>query len=269
MTTETTTPKRPVFKLSGIATIKHLNVRKEGPDDEKILAVDVKLAFEKLDRAILGYFEPDGVLPAFLWRGDPAADALIVRNAFLSPLAYSHEIGGASVKIDGGWFPGSDVKKFSIQPRDGGLVDITCSVSIFPSSNEVAELAKNVQDGARVEIEGPPDLFDGDGGAVAAGNASAAAAAQQLDGMVREDGGTATVETSGGETLLNLGEGPDPMLDQAREIVLKERRASISLVQRHLRLGYNRAARLLEALEAEGTVSAMNASGSRTILKGA
>ena len=52
-------------------------------------------------------------------------------------------------------------------------------------------------------------------------------------------------------------------------IVLKERRASISLVQRHLRLGYNRAARLLEALEAEGTVSAMQSNGTRSILKGA
>jgi hypothetical protein len=170
MTTETTTPKRPQFKLAGVATIKHLNVRKEGQDDEKILAVDVKLAFEKIDRAILGYFEPDGVLPGFLWRGDPAADALIVRNAFLCPLDYMHQITGAAVKIDGGWSPGSDVKKFVISPRDGGLVDITCSVSIFPSSTEVADLAKNVQDGARVEIEGPPDLFDGDQGAAAAGN---------------------------------------------------------------------------------------------------
>lgn len=139
MTTETTTPKRPRFKITGVATIKHLNVRKEGPDDEKILAVDVKLAFEKIGREILAYFEPDGVLPGFLWRGDPASDALIVRNAFLSPLAYAHEITSATVHIDGVWFPGSEVKKFSIQPRDGGLVDITCSVAIYPSSSDIAD----------------------------------------------------------------------------------------------------------------------------------
>jgi len=41
----------------------------------------------------------------------------------------------------------------------------------------------------------------------------------------------------------------DPMYDQAVEVVLKHRRASISLVQRHLRIGYNRAARLLEQME--------------------
>jgi hypothetical protein len=61
-----TTPKRPVFRLAGIAEIKHLNVRKEGPDDEKILAVDVKLAFSKVDRAICLYF--DEALIPFLWR---------------------------------------------------------------------------------------------------------------------------------------------------------------------------------------------------------
>lgn len=167
--TDTTTTKRPAFKINGIATINHLKVRKEGPDNDRILAVDVKLAFEKIDRTILGYFEPDGALPWFLWRGDPSADALIVRNGFLGPLVYMHTISSASVKIDGAWLHGSDVKKFAISPRDGGLVDILCSVSIYPSSSDVADLAKNAQDGARVEIEGPPDLFDGDAGTASAG----------------------------------------------------------------------------------------------------
>jgi S-DNA-T family DNA segregation ATPase FtsK/SpoIIIE len=58
----------------------------------------------------------------------------------------------------------------------------------------------------------------------------------------------------------------DPLYDQAVEIVLKQRRASISLVQRHLRIGYNRAARLLEDMERAGMVSAMQANGNREIL---
>lgn len=58
----------------------------------------------------------------------------------------------------------------------------------------------------------------------------------------------------------------DPMYDQACEIVLKHRRASISLVQRHLRIGYNRAARLLEQMEQSGMVSAMQSNGNREIL---
>ncbi|OMQ93692.1 cell division protein FtsK [Burkholderia pseudomallei] len=58
----------------------------------------------------------------------------------------------------------------------------------------------------------------------------------------------------------------DPLYDQAVEIVIKNRRASISLVQRHLRIGYNRAARLLEQMEQSGLVSAMSSSGNREIL---
>jgi S-DNA-T family DNA segregation ATPase FtsK/SpoIIIE len=49
-------------------------------------------------------------------------------------------------------------------------------------------------------------------------------------------------------------------------VVLKNRRASISLVQRHLRIGYNRAARLLEQMENSGVVSSMQSNGNRDIL---
>jgi S-DNA-T family DNA segregation ATPase FtsK/SpoIIIE len=58
----------------------------------------------------------------------------------------------------------------------------------------------------------------------------------------------------------------DPMYDQAVAVVLQHRRASISLVQRHLRIGYNRAARLLEQMEQSGVVSAMATNGNRDIL---
>jgi len=58
----------------------------------------------------------------------------------------------------------------------------------------------------------------------------------------------------------------DPLYDQAVAIVLENKRASISLVQRHLRIGYNRAARLLEDMEKAGLVSKMSGSGNREIL---
>ncbi|WP_250491958.1 DNA translocase FtsK [Caballeronia sp. GAWG1-1] len=58
----------------------------------------------------------------------------------------------------------------------------------------------------------------------------------------------------------------DPLYDQAVEVVIKNKRASISLVQRHLRIGYNRAARLLEQMENSGLVSSMSSNGNREIL---
>ena len=64
----------------------------------------------------------------------------------------------------------------------------------------------------------------------------------------------------------DAGGEKDPMYDQAVEVVLKNRKASISLVQRHLKIGYNRAARLVEDMEKAGLVSAMSGSGQREIL---
>jgi DNA segregation ATPase FtsK/SpoIIIE, S-DNA-T family len=80
------------------------------------------------------------------------------------------------------------------------------------------------------------------------------------------EGGTS--EEGGGDLLLGDSSSAeaDPLYDQAVAIVLKNRRASISLVQRHLRIGYNRAARLLEQMERSGLVSTMQSNGNREIL---
>jgi len=78
-----------------------------------------------------------------------------------------------------------------------------------------------------------------------------------------------TLDGEGGDGAAADG-GPageaDPMYDQAVGIVLQHRRASISLVQRHLRIGYNRAARLLEQMEKSGLVSSMSTNGNRDII---
>lgn len=71
-----------------------------------------------------------------------------------------------------------------------------------------------------------------------------------------ESGGVG--DASDGET--------DPLYDQAVQIVTESRRASVSGVQRRLKIGYNRAARIVEAMEAAGVVSAMQSNGSREVL---
>ena len=91
-----------------------------------------------------------------------------------------------------------------------------------------------------------------------------------LEGGVPEEADTGSAVGFGGlqQTLSDAGvDGEaDPMYDQAVAVVLKHKRASISLVQRHLRIGYNRAARLLEQMEKSGLVSSMATNGNRDIL---
>jgi S-DNA-T family DNA segregation ATPase FtsK/SpoIIIE len=76
--------------------------------------------------------------------------------------------------------------------------------------------------------------------------------------------------TDGGAAQDLFGESPDaeadPLYDEAVAFVVRTRRASISSVQRQLRIGYNRAARLVEQMETAGLVSAMSINGSREVL---
>ncbi len=90
---------------------------------------------------------------------------------------------------------------------------------------------------------GPPDYIEG-----------------LLDGPATDES-----EVGAGDTAAGDAEA-DPMYDQAVEVVLKTRRPSISLVQRHLRIGYNRAARLIEAMEKAGLVTPMNGAGGREVI---
>ena len=85
---------------------------------------------------------------------------------------------------------------------------------------------------------------------------------QYIDGILEspEELGADAAAFEGGDAE------SDPLYDQAVEIVLKSRRASISLVQRHLRIGYNRAARLIEQMERAGLVSSMATNGNREVL---
>lgn len=86
---------------------------------------------------------------------------------------------------------------------------------------------------------------------------------QYMDGILDAPGngnGDETVSIEGADAE------SDPMYDQAVALVLQTRRPSISLVQRHLRIGYNRAARLIEQMERAGLVSPMQTNGNRDVL---
>jgi S-DNA-T family DNA segregation ATPase FtsK/SpoIIIE len=84
---------------------------------------------------------------------------------------------------------------------------------------------------------------------------------QYIDSIIK--GGE---EGEGGAAGLEEGEELDPLFDQAVEFVVEKRRASISGVQRQFRIGYNRAARIVEQMEAQSIVSAPGHNGNREVL---
>ncbi len=93
-----------------------------------------------------------------------------------------------------------------------------------------------------------------------------AGAPDYVEGVLTGGGLDDEGEGANGESEGGGDAETDALYDQAVEIVLKNRRASISLVQRHLRIGYNRSARLIEAMEKAGLVSAMDGRGGREVI---
>jgi len=85
-----------------------------------------------------------------------------------------------------------------------------------------------------------------------------------IDGILSNEAEEGGADFTGGSA--EKGGEVDPLYDEAVGIVLKTRRASISAVQRQLRIGYNRAARLIEDMERAGLVSAMQSNGNREVL---
>ena len=86
-----------------------------------------------------------------------------------------------------------------------------------------------------------------------------------LDGILNAHSESADSHESTGSTSSSGGE-LDPLYDEAVQIVTSSRRASISSLQRRMRIGYNRAARIIEDMEASGVVSTMNSAGNRQVL---
>jgi len=90
------------------------------------------------------------------------------------------------------------------------------------------------------------------------------------DSILTGEAEAAGVAAVPGLAGLGSGEGgegeSDPLYDEALKIVTETRRASISGVQRRLRIGYNRAARLIEEMEKAGVVGPMQSNGNREVL---
>ena len=84
---------------------------------------------------------------------------------------------------------------------------------------------------------------------------------EYVDAVTEEEGG-------GGYGLPSGEDSGDELYDRAVNIVLTERKASTSFIQRHLQIGYNRAARIIERMESEGVVSSANHVGKREVLPG-
>lgn len=219
------------FKFAGLAEICHINARKEGPEDDKVLAVDIKFKAQVLAHAGL-YF--DDMLGEFLLREDGS-----IRNIFLDEIRFSQELEDYALTLHDKTHFGVKLKKFIVSASGQGVLNIQFQASFKPDGDEVATLAEFLQEDVRIQLM---------------------PANRELDLEAQPEDKVAQLNDALGDLV------PETMYEEAKSLVIAEQRASISMVQRGLRIGYNRAAMLLEQMEAEGVVSPMDATGKRTVL---
>jgi hypothetical protein len=239
--------------LDQAVNLDHINIRKEGPDDEKHLMVDLK--FECVTSSDL-LLEFDPALRSMLFHeGAP-------RFPKMAPVRWGGEMRHMELEIAGVEFLDVTLRKFQIEPMSipgEEYVTLVFVATFAPGGRETAIIAEQV--GEKCEIKLRPgrelDLAPGDAAAVRA-------SVRNLHDHLVKDGVSMTIVVPGGKSVtLN---GQDALYQQAVEVVRSARRASITHLQRSLKIGYNRAARLMEDMEKAGVVTPMDAAGQRDLV---
>lgn len=236
--------------FTGGVQITHLNLRKTDPNDADTLAADVKM---------VGFVEAD-ILPTLLccaatevqnlWHHD---DDQSPRFPMIEKVQLTNVYRAHYLILRGHRFTGVDIKKLSYSAADHRRIELTFSATIaHPSDPEVMLLTELLQDCAACEIDCDPDLFS-----------------DQEENERRSMGMIAKEPPAEDQNEMDFSSGvydADPMYSNAVEVVRDLKKATISTLQRKLKIGYNRAARLIEALEFNRVVSVPDTHGVRTVL---
>lgn len=249
------------FNLKTVATLKHINVRKEGPKDAEALAFDLKFACivsaDVIDDLLC--VDNEGQALAALWLDNEEGKP---RFPLLSTLSFNRPVTDVQLETLGMHLPGCKVGKFTFEPLKEKRANLLLTLAVSqPPGNALPILADFLTQDIEIDLQ-----------------------TQQRD-LLSDEAALAKVISKGITQLANFGfrtelpateqqyapiggqgEDDDTLLPSARAFVINTRRASISAIQRHLKIGYNRAARMIEQLELDGTVTPMSSNGTREVI---
>ena len=138
---------------SGNAVVQHLNVRKQGPDDEKELALDVKLCADARSEVLIHFAD---MLAGFLFATDGS-----LRFPLMEPVSWAGEIKHITLTMSEHEFYGVTLRKFSFAPSAGWKVAMTFTASFAPTGREAALIAELLAEVVKVDITPEGDLLAG------------------------------------------------------------------------------------------------------------
>lgn len=249
------------FNLKTVATLKHINVRKEGPKDAEALAFDLKFACivsaDVIDDLLC--VDNEGQALAALWLDNEEGKP---RFPLLSTLSFNRPVTDVQLETLGMHLPGCKVGKFTFEPLKEKRANLLLTLAVSqPPGNALPILADFLTQDIEIDLQTQQrDLLSDEtalGHIVSKGIAHLA----NFGFRAEEPEPAQQYAPIGGQ-----GEDDDTLLPSARAFVINTRRASISAIQRHLKIGYNRAARMIEQLELDGTVTPMSSNGTREVI---
>jgi hypothetical protein len=260
--------------------LANINTRTEKHGEDDVLACDIKLEF-KTANAVLSKFS-ESLKEVLYTKDEGAVEDLIhpdhapkLRNPLMGPIRWNLEMPSVQFRIHHGEtdaddivFSGAKCNKFQFLCQEGGTVVTDFRIQVSePDEEAVTKLLFMLNQAIKVSLfDEAPQVEDQqqDAGAEKPNNV-----VDLFDGSgapAGDEAGTGGDGTTADEADDQPGDEPDPMYGQAVEFVRGCNKVSITTLQRGLRVGYNRAARLVEQLEAEGVISAADSSGKREVL---
>ena len=220
------------FNFHGFVEILSVTPRRIGPEDNRELVLSVKLR-AYLEPEQLEFF--DERLAGFLLTDDG-----MWRNRMLDPINFTYEVRECEMTVhdwDDRHFTQVTVGRFQLAPcSKANRILFGFSIGFRPHGAEVGWISEQIKESLHIHLR-----------------------PQQTDLFIQGEEEAADAIVLPGEL--------DPLFIEASLAVRHHKRTSISFVQRTLRIGYNRAARLLEMMEQGGIVSAMASNGERTLLE--
>jgi hypothetical protein len=239
----------------------NVNCKPEIHGEEHVTATYLTLE-AKVSNTVFDQFDPKLRPSLFQKAADNTQEELIdghlpeLKFPMLGPLTYGWEGAGYKSTIEYGAtgndivLPMSNLDNFRFELADGGTVTMKFRIVCKTDALNNGRLIDMQQQEITLSLEPP----------------SAEEQLKQQQDAEKAGGGKSSGDDNTGD--LNLeGDGADPLYEQAKKLVADSGKASISFVQKELRIGYNRAARLIEEMEKAGVVSAMDAEGKRTVLE--
>lgn len=247
------------FNLKTVATLKHINVRKEGPKDAEALAFDLKFACTVSADVIddLLCVDNEGQALAALWLDNDEGKP---RFPLLSTISFTRRVTDVTLETLGMHLPGCKVGKFTFEPLKEKRATLLLTLAVSqPPGNALPILADFLTQDIEIELQTQqPDLLGDE-------TALAKVISQGITQLANFSFRMELPDAQEYAPIGGQGDDDDTLLPSARAFVINTRRASISAIQRHLKIGYNRAARMIEQLELEGTVTPISSNGAREV----